>query len=75
MSQNNMFDDLQKIMSSAMGSVSGSMKHFEDMIKSHVESFMLKMNFVKRDEFDVLKLTTENLIKKIEKLEEELKNR
>ena len=71
MSQNNnMFDDLQKMMSGAMGSVSGSFKHLEDMMKSHIESFMLKMNFVRRDEFDALKATTENLIKRVQELEE-----
>lgn len=73
MSGNDFFNELQKLTASAFNSFTGSAKHLEDMFKSQIETVLRKMDFVKREELEILR---EALIKSIERqaeLEKQIK--
>ncbi|MBN9543329.1 MAG: accessory factor UbiK family protein [Alphaproteobacteria bacterium] len=74
MSGNDFFNELQKLTASAFSTVTGSAKHFEEMFKHNLEGVLRKMDFVKREELEIMR---EALAKSIEKqmiLEQELKD-
>lgn len=73
MSSNDFFNELQKFTANAFSTMSGSAKHLEEMFRQNIEAVLRKMDFVKRDELELLR---EALTKSIEKqmaLENEIK--
>ena len=77
--KNRLFDDIAKVANSAAGTFSGMKDEIENMIRHRVESLLIDMNMVNRDEFNVLKAMVgksrneqERLEKKVEKLEAKL---
>jgi BMFP domain-containing protein YqiC len=51
---NRFFDDLAKAATGAVGALSGLRKQIHAEIKSQVGRFMVEMDFVSRDEFDIV---------------------
>ncbi|AZL16044.1 accessory factor UbiK family protein [Rickettsiales endosymbiont of Stachyamoeba lipophora] len=77
MSNNKFFEEFQRLGASAFNTFVGSAKHFEEMLKNMVESFLLKMDLVKKDDLmatqEMIKLALEkiaNLEQQIIKLQE-----
>ena len=68
---NKFFEDFSKIASSALGSVVSAGKDLEKNLKNFCSSYFEKLNLVKREEFEVLKL----MVSKMRKDHEEILKR
>ncbi|ETO22023.1 putative histone H1/H5 family protein, HCT subfamily [Reticulomyxa filosa] len=55
---NKFFDDISKIASSAFATAANIKREISSYVKDHVEALVKKMNFVTKDEFDVLRKIT-----------------
>lgn len=54
-SQNRIFDDIARVAGGALGALSGLKDEIEAMIRDRLERFMADGNFVRREEFDVVR--------------------
>ena len=54
-SQNRIFDDIARVAGGALGALSSLKDEIEAMIRDRVERFMADGNFVRREEFDVVR--------------------
>ncbi len=79
-SQNRIFDDLARVAGGALGALTSLKDEIEAMIRDRMERFMADGNFVRREEFDVVRAMAsearaeqERLIARIAALEAELK--
>jgi len=54
-SQNRLFDDLAKVMTSAAGAAQGMREEVEQMIRSQMERLLGDMDVVPREEFEAVK--------------------
>ncbi len=78
-SQNRIFDDLARVAGGALNAVTSLKDEIEAMIRDRTERFMADGNFVRRDEFDVVRAMAaearaeqERLVKRIAELERAL---
>ncbi len=53
--ENSFFDDMAKLASSATGTLFDMKREVEAAVASQTEKLMLKMNFVRREEFESVK--------------------
>ena len=74
--KNRLFDDIAKVANSAAGTFAGMKEEIENMIRHRVESLLIDMNMVNRDEFNAVKemaskarIQQEELEEKVKKLE------
>ena len=51
--RNRLFDDLAKVATSAVGTVTGMKEELEQIIRQRVEVFLENINLVTREEFEV----------------------
>jgi BMFP domain-containing protein YqiC len=49
------FDDMARMMSGAAGTVFDAKRELEQQFAAQIEKFLLKMNFVSREEFEVVR--------------------
>lgn len=68
---NRILDDLAKVTGSAVGTLTGLRKEFEERMKSQFELFLSRMDLVTREEFEVVK----EMAAKARREQEELKKR
>lgn len=54
-SQNRIFDDLARVAGGALGALTSLKDEIEAMIRDRLERFMADGNFVRREEFDVVR--------------------
>ena len=73
MSNNNFFDEIQKLTSSALNTFGSSAKHLEESVKSCAESMIAKMDFVKKEELVATQLMLAKVMEKVESLENKIK--
>lgn len=52
---NKIFDDMARMMSGAAGTIFDAKRELEQQIAAQIEKFLLKMNFVSREEFEVVR--------------------
>ena len=78
-SQKRIFDDIAHVAGGALGAVSGLKQEMEALIRDRVERLMAGGDFVRRDEFDVVKemaatarAEQERLTARVEELEQAL---
>jgi len=76
-SQNRIFDDLARVAGGALGALSSLKDEIEAMVRDRMERFMSEGNFVRRDEFDVVRAMAaearaeqERLAKRVAELEQ-----
>jgi BMFP domain-containing protein YqiC len=50
-----LFDDMARMMSGAAGTFFDAKRELEQQIAAQMEKFLLKMNFVSREEFEVVR--------------------
>ncbi len=50
--ENRLLDDLARLASGALGTVTGMRDEFESRMRDHFERILGRMNLVRRDEFD-----------------------
>lgn len=50
-----LFDDMARMMSGAAGTLFDAKRELEQQIAAQIEKFLLKMNFVSREEFEVVR--------------------
>lgn len=48
------FDDLARVATGAVGAMSGLRDHIRDEVKTHVNRFIAEMDFVPREDFEVV---------------------
>ncbi len=77
---NQFFDDLARVATGAVGAISGLRDQIRSEVKTHVNRFIVEMDFVPREDFDVVeamakkaRLENEKLAKRITALEKKLK--
>ncbi|MBN8827771.1 MAG: accessory factor UbiK family protein [Sphingobacteriia bacterium] len=73
MSSNNFFEELQKLTASAFNTMAGSAKHVEEGFKHNMEAILRKMDFVKREELDLLREALTQALQKQKELEAQIK--
>lgn len=78
-SQNRIFDDLARVAGGALGALSSLKDEIEAIVRDRMERFMSEGNFVRRDEFDVVRAMAaearaeqERLAKRVTELERAL---
>jgi len=78
-SQNRIFDDLARVAGGALGALTSLKEEIEAMVRDRMERFMSEGNFVRRDEFDVVRAMVaearaeqERLAKRVTELERAL---
>ena len=54
-SQNRIFDDIARVAGGALGAITSLKDEIEAMIRDRLERFMADGNFVRREEFDVVR--------------------
>ncbi|MBX7200806.1 MAG: accessory factor UbiK family protein [Rhodospirillaceae bacterium] len=54
-SQNRIFDDIARVAGGALGALTSLKDEIEAMIRDRMERFMADGNFVRREEFDVVR--------------------
>ena len=54
-SQNRIFDDLARVAGGALGALTSLKDEIEAMIRDRLERFMAEGNFVRREEFDIVR--------------------
>ena len=81
-SQNRIFDDIARVAGGALGALSSLKDEIEAMIRDRMERFMADGNFVRREEFDVVRAMAaearaeqERLAARVAELEAALKKR
>lgn len=74
MANNNFFEELQKLTTGALNTVADSAKNIEETFKSYVEATLRKMDFVKREELEIVKEALTKSIEKQKELEAEIDN-
>lgn len=72
MSNNNFFEDMQKLTSSAINAFTGSAKHVEEGVRGYIESSLVKMDFAKKEELIASQLMIQKLMDKINELEQKI---
>lgn len=70
--ENKIFDDIARMASSATGTLFDMKREVEAMVASSVEKFLLKMHFVRRDEFEAVKEMAANAREEAEQLKARL---
>ena len=75
-SQNRIFDDLARVAGGALSAVTSLKDEIEALVRDRMERFMSEGNFVRRDEFDVVRAMAaearaeqERLMKRVAELE------
>jgi BMFP domain-containing protein YqiC len=75
-SQNRIFDDIARVAGGALGALTSLKDEIEAMIRDRLERFMAEGNFVRRDEFEVVRAMAaearaeqERLVKRVAELE------
>ena len=75
-SQNRIFDDIARVAGGALSALSSVKDELEAMIRDRLERFMAEGNFVRREEFDVVRAMAaearaeqERLAKRVAELE------
>jgi len=53
-SQNRLFDDLARVATGALGTLSGMRAEVEQRLREQVERILARMNLVRREEFDAV---------------------
>ena len=71
--KNRLFDDIAKVANSAAGTFAGMKEEIENMIRHRVESLLIDMNMVNREEFNAVKEMVSKSRIKQEQLEEKVK--
>jgi len=71
--KNRLFDDIAKVANSAAGTFAGMKEEIENMIRHRVESLLIDMNMVNREEFNAIKEMVSKSRIKQEQLEEKIK--
>jgi BMFP domain-containing protein YqiC len=78
-SQNRIFDDMARVAGGALNALTSLKDEIEAMIRDRMERFMTEGNFVRREEFDVVRAMAaearaeqERLVKRIAELERAL---
>ena len=71
--KNRLFDDIAKVANSAAGTFAGMKEEIENMVRHRVESILIDMNMVNRDEFNAVKEMVSISRIKQEQLEEKVK--
>jgi BMFP domain-containing protein YqiC len=81
-SQNRIFDDLARVAGGALGALTSLKDEIEAMIRDRMERFMADGNFVRREEFDVVRAMAaearaeqERLLVRVAELEAALKKK
>ena len=69
--ENRLFDDLAKVASGALGTLTGMRSELETRIHEQVERMLDRMNLVRRDEFDAVQA----MAAKARQAQEELETR
>lgn len=72
--ENKIFDDFAKMASSATGTFFDMKREVEAMVAAQVEKFLLKMHFVRREEFEAVKEMAAKARAEAEILKERLDN-
>lgn len=74
------FDDIARVATGAVGAMSGLREHIRDEVKTHVNRFIIEMDFVPREDFEVVeamakeaRLQNKKLEARIAKLEKQAK--
>ncbi len=77
-----LFDDFAKLASGAAGTIADMKREVEAMVMDKVEKILSRMNLVRREEFEVVRLMAEqarlkqeNLEKKLAELEKSLESK
>jgi BMFP domain-containing protein YqiC len=77
-SQNRIFDDLARVAGGALSALTSVKDEIEALIRDRLERFMAEGNFVRREEFEVVRAMAaearaeqERLAKRVEELERE----
>ena len=60
-SQKRIFDDLAKVAGGALGALGNLKQEIEVFVRQRVDDFLLNCDFVKRDEFEVVKAVAAEL--------------
>lgn len=68
-SQNRIFDELAKLMTSAAGAAKGLREEVETLVRAQAERMISQMDLVTREEFDVVKAMATRARLDTEKLE------
>ena len=75
-SQNRIFDDIARVAGGALSALGSLKDEIEAMVRDRMERFMSEGNFVRRDEFDVVRAMAaearaeqERLMKRVAELE------
>jgi len=69
MAENRLFDDLAKVASGALGTLTGVRTELETRIREQVERILDRMNLVRREEFDAVQAMVANARAAQERLE------
>ncbi len=72
MSKNDLFDNLSKLTTGALSSVSGAKEDVENFIKSKVERVINDLELVQKEEFDALRLMVLSQAEEIKALKAQL---
>lgn len=67
-----LFDDFSKLAGSAMGTIGDMKREVEAMIMDKMEKLMTRMQLVKREEFEVVRLMAEKARAEQERLSQRL---
>jgi BMFP domain-containing protein YqiC len=70
--QNRLFEDLSKVATSAMGTMAGVGREFEDLVRRRVREFVGGMDLVERDEFEAVKASANAAREEVEALRAEI---
>lgn len=68
-SQNRIFDEFAKLMTSAAGAAKGLREEVETLVRAQAERLISQMDLVSREEFDVVKAMATRARQDCEKLE------
>lgn len=66
------FEDLSKLASGAAGAVMDMRREMEDIVSAQCQALMDRMNLVRRDEFDALKILAQSQATELEALKTRL---
>ena len=71
-SQNHLLDDMAKLASGMAGTLAGMGRELENLVRKQVEKFIGGMDFVRREEFEVVKDMAANARAEVEALKARL---
>ncbi len=63
------FDDLARVATGAVGAMSGLREHIRDEVKTHINRFIVEMDFVPREDFEVVEAMAKEARAQNKKLE------